>query len=106
MICAGILPRMSAGPALPAASRNQLLSALAAGTASIRAPGHLRPFPSSSLRDCVHTGRTTHPRPSSWQCLCGVGPDGCTHVWICAERSSHTALPRVFLQELAWGAGE
>lgn len=53
----------------------------------------LRLFPSSSLQDCVHTRRTTHARPSSWQCLCGVGLDGCTHVWLCAERSSHTALP-------------
>lgn len=36
------------------------------GTAATRAPRHLRPLPSSGLRDCVHTRRTTHRRPSSW----------------------------------------
>lgn len=80
-------------PALRGASRNLLLSALADGTASMRAPHHLHPFPSSSVRDCVHIRRTAHPRPSSWWCLCGVGPDGYTHVWICAECSTHTAFP-------------
>lgn len=72
----------------PVPPGNLLLPAL-----PMREPRHLRLFPSSSLQGCVHTRRTTHARPSSWQCLCGVGLDACTHVWICAERSSHTALP-------------
>lgn len=101
LVLAGILPLRSAGPSLWGASRSLHLSAPAPRTASPRALRRLRPLPSSDLRDRVHTQRTTpSPALGGRPCLWGVGPDPGTHVWICAERSAHTALPRLFLQEL------
>lgn len=68
-IGAGILP-LFGGPDLRGACRSPLLSAPAAGTASVPALSHLRRFPSSSLRDCVHTRRTSHALPSrGWEAV-------------------------------------
>lgn len=68
-IGAGILPPFG-GPNLPGASRSPLLSAPAARSACLRSLRHLRRFPRSCLRDCVHTRRTTHPRPGrGWEAV-------------------------------------
>lgn len=73
------------------------------GTASPRALRRLRPLPSSDLRDRVHTQRTTpSPALGGRPCLCRVGPDRGTHVWICAERSAHTALPESSCRSWGW----
>lgn len=91
---AGILPLLSA----PRGLAEPTSRCTAAGTASRRAPGHLHPFAAPVAG--MHPQPALHsPPPRRWvggrPCLCRVGPDGCTHVWLCAERSSHTALPEL-----------
>lgn len=67
----------------------------------MRVTGHLRPFRSCCLRDCIGAPRGASGPGSGWRpCLFGVGLDGYTHVWISAERFSHG--PPV---SLPWRAG-
>lgn len=68
---------------------------------TMRVTGHLRPFRSCCLRDCIGAPRGASGPGSGWRpCLFGVGLDGYTHVWISAERFSHG--PPV---SLPWRAG-
>lgn len=94
--CAEI-PAVSAGPGPRGGSPSPHLSKIA-----MRVPDHLRLFCSCCLRDCIEAPRARCLGPGSgWRpCLFGVGLDGCTHVWLSAERFSHS--PPV---SLPWRAG-
>lgn len=72
----------------------------------MRAPCHLRPFPSSSLRDCVHTGRITHPRPSSgWEAVSMRSGPRVVHPRVDQRGALHLHAPAVNLPSRAGGGG-